>query len=284
MRNNFLPTISIKRTIREREEMKEKRFDSRGTELFCGEYERTDGRYSYHYRNRQGEWKWIYAMRLSDLRNEEVKIMYLHQLDITKQIRNISFNDQYALWIASKQNIRSSTRAGYELLYDRFIKNSIGKELIDEITTFDIKSHYMSLHINERVSVETISRVQNVMYQVFQSAVERGLIFRNPAERACKDLVRNHSKHKSIRNGLSTEQAESFLCFLENSPKNRRWYPVVYTLIYTGLRISELAGLRWDDVDFKRKLITVDHAMIRCVSKLNGEEYHIFQPKTHAGN
>lgn len=264
--------------------MKKKRLDSRGNELFCGEYERTDGRYGYHYRNRQGDWKWIYAVRLSDLRNEEVKIMYLQQLDITKKIKNITFDDQYELWIASKQNIRSSTRAGYELLYDRFIKNSVGKKLIDEITTFDIKSHYMSLHISERVSVETISRVQNVMYQVFQSAVERGLIIRNPAERACKDLVRKHSKHKSIRNGLSTEQAESFLEFLRNSPKNRRWYPVIYTLVYTGLRISELAGLRWEDVDFERKLITIDHALIRCVNKGNKEEYHVFQPKTQAGN
>ena len=264
--------------------MKDKRMDSTGNELFCGEYERKDGRYAYHYRTRTGEWKWIYASRLSMLRNEESKLMYLEHLNISREIRDITLDDQYSIWINSKLNIRATTRSSYEYLYESYIKNSLGKERIDEITTFDIKSHYMSMKVNERVSAELISHVQNVLYQVFQSAVERNVILRNPAEKACREIVRNHSKHKSLRKGLSLRQAEALLNFLKKSEKNKRWYPVVCILIYTGLRISELAGLRWVDIDMDKELLSVDHSLILSTRGEGKGEAHIYPPKSAAGN
>jgi integrase len=36
-----------------------------------------------------------------------------------------------------------------------------------------------------------------------------------------------------------------------------RWRPLYATAVYTGLRKGELAGLRWEDVDFARGLVRV---------------------------
>lgn len=240
----------------------EKRTDSKGRELYCGEYERKDGRYSYRYTTMFGEKKTIYAHRLSDLRNEEAKILYLEHINISKKIFNITLNDQFEIWFAAKQNIRENTKADYKYFYDRYIRNSLGKMLIDEITAFDIKCHYMSLNVNGRISAETISHIQNVLYQVLKSGVERNVIFNNPAKDACKEFNRKHSKHTSIKSGMSVKQAEDFLKYVEKSEECMRWYPLFYFMINTGLRISEVAGLRWEDIDFNHNLINVNHSIV----------------------
>ncbi len=263
--------------------MTEKRTDTEGRELFCGEYERQDGRYEYRYKTREGKRCAVYAYRLSDLRHEEARIAYREYLDVSGTIRCITLNDQYEIWISGKQRIRTNTRALYHFLYDTYVRNSLGKKLIDEIDTFDIKCHYNSLIINQRVSVETVSKIQNVVYQVFCSARERNLIRENPAERACREFVRSRSKHTSNRPGLYKKQAMAFLEYIRRSDDHLKWYPLIHMFIFTGLRISEMAGLRWTDIDFDHRVITVDHSVIYCNRGYPKAEYHVFPPKTEAG-
>lgn len=260
-----------------------KRIDSKGRELFYGEYERKDGRYEYRYRRLDGTRACIYAHRLSQLRHEEAKIHLLEHINISGQISEISLNNQFDIWIASKQNIRKNTKSSYEYIYDAYVRNSLGNQLIDQINTYDIKCHYMSMKVNRRLSTETLAHVQNVLYQVFQSAVERKIIFSNPAEGACREFTRTHSKHTSLRKGLSQTQAEAFLSFVEKSDAYYRWFPLFYMFIYTGLRLSEMAGLRWCDIDFNQRLITVDHALIWVKEKNEKEIPQIGKPKTESG-
>lgn len=262
--------------------MTQKRFDNRGQELFCGERQRTDGRYEYIYRDREGLRKSIYAYDLTELRIKESGVMYMESVNINRQIRNLTLNDQFELWIASKQDLRRSTLSGYRFDYDCYIRNSLGKELVYEITTFDIKSYYVTLKYSRRLSAETISRVQNIMYQTLQSGVDNGVIPRNPAEKALKGQRRSHSKHKSNREGLYLDQANALLDHIANSERYKNWYPMIYTFINTGLRISELAGLRWCDIDLKDGYIDVNHALVEYASD-HKSCMHIHLPKTPAG-
>ena len=57
------------------------------------------------------------------------------------------------------------------------------------------------------------------------------------------------------------------------------WYPMIHTLIWTGLRRSELLGLRWKDID-------LDLANIRIVQvllQLNDGRFVFQEPKTAKG-
>lgn len=56
----------------------------------------------------------------------------------------------------------------------------------------------------------------------------------------------------------------------------------IYILFHTGLRISELCGLKDSDIDFERSTIRVDHQLlIRYVD--NSSEYYIEYTKTPSG-
>lgn len=50
--------------------------------------------------------------------------------------------------------------------------------------------------------------------------------------------------------------------------------------IHTGLRIGELCALKWKDINFSAKLLSVDKTMIRTYTKEDGSKLHITSPKT----
>ena len=52
---------------------------------------------------------------------------------------------------------------------------------------------------------------------------------------------------------LSEEEANLLL----DTCRETRWYPVLHTLIWTGLRRSEVLGLRWQDLDLDAATLSI---------------------------
>ena len=47
--------------------------------------------------------------------------------------------------------------------------------------------------------------------------------------------------------------------FLKTHPVYEHWYPVFAVIIGTGLRVGEVTGLRWCDIDMESGMIDVNH-------------------------
>ena len=63
------------------------------------------------------------------------------------------------------------------------------------------------------------------------------------------------------------------------------WYPTFAILLGSGLRVGELTGLRWQDIDLKNNMINVNHTLVFYErSKANHTGFGINTPKTNAGN
>ena len=263
--------------------MKRLRTDSKGNRLWVGEQERKDGRYSYRYYNREGKNIYIYARSLRQLRIEEANIAGRERINILKNAEGVTLNDQFEIWISGKQNLRENTLHDYRYMYDAYVRNSLGKKYIDEICTYDIKCHYMSLYISQRISAETIAHIQNIVFQVFQSAKECNILVDNPADRATKDFVRRHSKHVSTVSSMGIEQANAFLEFLRDSDEYFKWYPLFYVMTYTGLRLGEVTALRWSDVNLDKGYLEVKHSVSYVARGREKAAYVINPPKTEAG-
>ena len=54
-------------------------------------------------------------------------------------------------------------------------------------------------------------------------------------------------------------------------------------MLETGMRVGEIIGLRWQDVDFDKKVISVNHTLIYYNHANNGCYFNIHTPKTKAG-
>lgn len=258
--------------------------DSKGNSLFKGERERKDGRYEYRYVNHRGERRSIYAERLQSLRLEEAKIAYKERTSILFGVKELTLNDMYEVWIASKVAVKGNTLRGYKQTYDSFVRNSLGKKGLEEIKTIDIKSFYINLKIERSISTETICRIQNILFQIFQNAVDSDIIWKNPADRAIKEIKRSHSKHSSSRLGLNETEADRLTDFIYERPEFRNWYPIIYVMIHTGLRLGEVVSLRWNDVNLLKKYLEVNHNAVYYSENGEKSRYHFSDgAKTVAG-
>lgn len=259
--------------------------DSRGNTLFKGERERSDGRYEYRYTNHKGEKHSIYASRLQVLRLEEAKIAYREQKSILYGLKELTLNDVYEIWIAGKIALKENTLIGYKHTYDSYVRSSLGKMSIEDIKTADIKTFYIRLKLENSLSTETICKIQGILFQVFQSAVDSDILWKNPADRATKELKRSYPKHSSNRVGLNEKEAERLTEFIYKSPELSDWYPIIYILIHTGLRLGEIVSLRWCDVNFSKQYIDVNHTASYYARSGECAKYHLSEgAKTVAGN
>lgn len=129
---------------------------------------------------------------------------------------------------------------------NRNIKNHIlpqfGNIRIDQITTSDIQKWMNAL--SDQYSNETLLKIKNTMSPVFDAAVEDNLIQRNPFQ--SRHLViggKETIHHKAIPRD-KMQEIRSHLHDLD-----LREMIVCALLSYTGMRLEEVLGLMWSDID-----------------------------------
>jgi len=264
---------------------KEKRKDSKGYALRTGECQRSDGRYSYSCTDRYGKRHVIYAKNLVQLREKEqaLKKELADDLDAFSA-KKTTLNQLYDKYISQKYDLKETTKANYIYMYDRFVRDDFGKRIIGDIRYSDIKQFYYSLIIDQGIKGNTLDNVHTQLHPTFQMAVRDGILRSNPTDSAMREIKKSHFFEKPKRRALTIPQQRAFLNFLENNDEYKGWLPIITVLLGTGMRIGECLGLRWEDVNFTEKYITVDHNLSdRPVGKDRVYERHIQTPKTEAG-
>ena len=169
--------------------------------------------------------------------------------------------------------------------YDTFVKPKFGKAYLQDIKKSDVKAFYVYLHEVRKLTFATIDCVNTVVHQVFDMAVGDEYIRYNPASNAMKELRRSEAGEVHAARALTVKEQEAFEYTLSHDPRYKRWHPIFTTILLTGLRVGEVAGLRWCDIDFEKNLISINHTLVyfsRGKSE-GGSTYAINTPKTKAG-
>ena len=88
-----------------------------------------------------------------------------------------------------------------------------------------------------------------------------------------------------IRHALTIEQQKAFIDYTRESPVFGRWAPLFTVLFGTGGRIGEIIGLRWDDLDFDKREININHSVSYIVKASDDyrSSFTVSLPKTEAG-
>ena len=108
-------------------------------------------------------------------------------------------------------------------------------------------------------AVRTVRGVRSVLVQSFAFACQLGLMQTNPAAEIKMPKVRKRTK-KDDKKVIPHDVCIKVLQAAQDDPMMR---VTVTTLLFSGLRIGELLALRWGDIDFENKIITVDEAVVR---------------------
>lgn len=241
--------------------MKKARKDNRGRALHKGEYQKPDHSYSYSYTDPFKKRRFIYADTLQELREKEAALVK-KQLDGLKEYANgeASVNFLFDRYIAMKKNLKPSTMMNYKYYYNRFVRDGFGKNRFADVKYSDVLYFYNSL-LKSGLKLATIDNIHSTIHPAFQLAVRDDLIKRNPSDHVMAELKKGHNLPKTTRHALTVEQQRMFMKFLSENPVFNHWHPLFTILLGTGVRIGELIGLRWDDVDFKKKEISINHSL-----------------------
>lgn len=261
------------------------RKDKNGYALRKGESQKKDGRYVFNYTDGFKKRRFVYANTLMELREKEkiVRKEMAYDLDYASASK-MTLNTLYDRYMKQNYRLKDATRAGYNSLYNCHIRNGFGLKRIVDIKYSDIKIFYHSLLVDEGLSGSSVERVNTLLQPSFKLAIRDQLILLNPCQDVLAELKGSEAWVEGERIALTIPQQKSFMNFLYNSNEFKGWYPLIATLIGTGMRISECLGLEWKDIDLSERLISVNHTLeYRPVDDTGKCIKRIETPKTDAG-
>ena len=242
------------------------RKDLRGRSLRKGEVQRSsDKRYMYTYTDPMGRRKFIYANDLAELREKEAKLMkdQLDGLDLYVAGK-ASVNDTFDRYMSTKYNLRESTKSSYLYTYDHYVRDTFGKKRIADIKYSDVLQFYYYLLNEVKIALGTLDTVHCLLHPTFQLAVRDEIIRNNPTDGVMKEISRESGKNRGIRHALIVEQQRAFMEYIANHPIYYHWWPMFTVLLGTGCRIGEALGLRWQDLDYDKRIISINHSLWNC--------------------
>lgn len=278
--------------------MNDKRRDNKGRILRQGELQRNDGKYEYRYEDLNGERRSVYSWKLVEtdkIPNGKRKCVALRDMEKAIQrdlddgintfaANRTTLNRLFDEYIESKYELKPSTRTNYKYMYNKYVREDIGTRNISSIKFSHIKKFYIHLMRDIGFKPNSLENIHTVLHPVFTIAVRDGLIRTNPTDGVMADIKKSHDWEKPKRHALTVPQQEAFVGFIKSNYKYRHWLPVFTFMLGTGCRVGEVAGLRWQDCDFQKNIITIDHNLTyRPSEDGSGCTFRISTPKTKAG-
>lgn len=265
----------------------QKRKDKDRIVLKAGESQRPNGTYDYRWTGKDGKRHAVYAKTLEELREKEAQVENDRFEGIKTEARYVTINEMFDLWCQIKRGLKNNTFENYKYMYNTFAKPNFGKQRISTLKKSDVKRFYNHLADERGLQASTIDSVHTVLHQVLQMAVDDNYIRNNPSDGVLKELKQSHVFKTEKRRGLTKPEQELLLTFLQNHHVYNHWYPIFAVMLGTGLRVGELAGLRWCDIDLEEGIIDVNHTLVyydhRDSNSKKGCYFNVHTPKTEAG-
>lgn len=147
------------------------------------------------------------------------------------------------LQIYSKQNVRQRT-------YERYLSLAKHCKDIADYNLQDLKPlNFQKLYVSlGEYSGETRKKVHNLLHAALDQAVHEQLIPFNP--------VASVTPPKVVREEVVTFSQDEVEALLA-AAREHRWYAPLLLATHTGMRLGEVLGLRWMDVDLDEKCVYV---------------------------
>ena len=188
-------------------------------------------------------------------------------------------------WLdAEGSTLRVKTLQGYQDTIRRYITPTpIAKLRIGDVSPEHIRTWLRDFTSAKRTNgkgyaSDTISGAYNRLHRAFAFAVEERYLDFNPVALAKKHKPRAASVSAPVV--LEEQEAAHFIAAFAGNP----YQPFMATALMTGMRVGELCGLRWSDIELPHARIAV-RGQLQKVKGADGKRQLLYQPstKTRAG-
>ncbi|QJR19127.1 tyrosine-type recombinase/integrase [Pelagibacterium halotolerans] len=166
---------------------------------------------------------------------------------------------KYWLESCAEADLEASTLAQYEQHLRLHIVPAIGRHRLNEVTVPFVRAFTDKL-AKDGKSKPMVRAVRVSLGALLSNAQELGLVVQN----SVKEMGRTRNKaakrvearkEKDVEVGVEIPTLDEILAIIEAASGKARVF--LMTAAFTGMRSSELRGLRWPDLDFESKTVAI---------------------------
>lgn len=186
---------------------------------------------------------------------------------------NMSYSDYLDYWIKEycEINLQYNTIQAYKNIIKNHVKPKLGFYQLSQLTTSCIQEFINRLYVEKGFSKNFMKNILKVLKGSLGYATDVvGFIKANPARKVI--LPKYENKEKDPAHIFSKDEINTIL---DRFRKNNCMYYAILTAYYTGLRVSEVFALTWDDIDFAKKTITINKNIVKKNQNGGTKKRHI---------
>lgn len=242
-----------------------------GKELGKGISQRKeDGLYIARFTNRFGKRQVISDKTYNGIQKKLREAIVADDKAINVVSSNMTLDEWFKKWMDTcKKNCRNNTKDTYARHYKR-VKKALGWRKLNKLNLVVIQDA-----INELRTDNERKNSKKILVDMLEKAVATDLIPKNVAKQITTEITKEEKKPRRV---LTVKETEIFLAEAEST----FYYNLFVVALETGMRIGELSGLQWEDIDLKKKVIHVRHSMT-YFSKDGKYRFELHPTKTNKG-
>lgn len=218
-------------------------------------YKRKDGRYEERYvtgkkSNGTTRFGYVYGMRYTDVKKRllEKKAEIQQTIHPEAAVRGMTVEKWMRSWLETDLlgGIKASSYLTYQNQMNRHILPCLGRMQMASITPEMVHSFLECLQA-KGLGENTVRGIYRLLSAAMRAALDDGIITKNPCRKICvkrgervQQRVFSREEQKKVEKTLS--QGEDLTALFA---------------MYTGLRLGEICGLRWSDINWENGTATV---------------------------
>lgn len=248
----------------------------RGSNIYKRKDGRFEGRVPVGYQeNGKIKYRSVYARTLSEVKEKMSEVYSIRQNHSVSAMK-LTVREAAEQWLSSsKLRVKKSSYVNYANIVNKHILPIIGKEFMQNLTTSRLndfihhKLNHGRLSCKGGLSAKSVRDIMTVYRSIeAYSAKEYGI------KETHFTMPKIEKKQTDILTSVERKRLESYLLNNQNNTNI-----AILLCLFTGLRVGELCGLKWEDIDFDNAVLYVKRTVQR-VSKNGKSQIVIGTPKS----
>lgn len=244
---------------------------AKGENIFKRKDGRWEGRYIKGYdKNRKIKYGYCYGHSYREAK-EKVTVakaqMYIKPAvnKFKAETNQIKMDEFCKKWLEIHKNkLKASSYFKYEAIINNHLIPAFGNDRIYEITTEDIAAFTEYLLSEEHLAIKTVRDILQLLHSIFIYDCER-----NGGQTSPIKIVYPKEERKELRVLDQSEQKR----LMEYLQIDTDLYKLgVMIALSTGLRVGEICGLRWKNISFESRTLSVTSTVQR-IKDASGSEH-----------
>jgi integrase len=224
-------------------------------------YQRKDGRWvAVITIDETGKRKTFYGKTRGEVQEKLKTALAEQQRGMLVTSRDQKLGDYMLEWLEEKRmGVKASTAVVYESIIHNHLLPGLGHISMQRLTPLHIHRFYLSLQ-RAGMSPQMLRQVHyRVLHPVLEHAVRYNVISTNVSTTE-KDYF--PKPETFAHTALSPEQAQLLLKITREWQGSGHWlYPMLTLALLLGMRIGEITGLHWSEVDLERGQVRIERAV-----------------------